>query len=94
MLLWSLLIVLSCSSLAYLMLDSIARKVPVPLKWSFIVSCLLSIIVSAPPLGLLADAKFKIQLSPFWVKKKSRNKNNSPTKSRDPGQNKVDIFVI
>ena len=58
MLLWSLLIVLSYSSLAYLMLDSIARNVPVPLKWSFIVSCLLSTIVSAPLLGWLADAKF------------------------------------
>ena len=57
-LLWSLLIVFSCSLLAYLMLDSIARKVPVPLKWSFTVSCLLSTIVSAPLLGWLADAKF------------------------------------
>ena len=58
MLLWSLLIVFSFSSLAYLMLDSIARKVPVPLKWSFTVSCSLSTIVSAPLLGWLADAKF------------------------------------
>ena len=57
-LLWSLLIVFSYSLLAYLMLDSIARKVPVPLKWSFTVSCLLSTIVSTPLLGWLADAKF------------------------------------
>ena len=58
MLLWSLLIVFSCTSLAYLLLDSIARKVPVSLKWSFTVSCSLSTIVSAPLLGWLADAKF------------------------------------
>ena len=50
-LLWGLLMVFSYSSIAYVMADSIARKVPVPLKWSFIVSCLLSTIVSAPLLG-------------------------------------------
>ena len=57
-LLWTLLVVVGCTLPVRIIGNSVARDAPIPLKWPFLVSSVLTIVVSAPLSGWLADAKF------------------------------------
>ena len=56
-LLWTLLLGIGCTLLLFITAKCTVRSASVPLRWSSSISTLLSVIVSAPLSGWLADAK-------------------------------------
>ena len=57
-LVWTILVVVGCTSSLHIIGNSTAHRAPVPLYWSLSISLILSGVVSAPLSGWLADAKF------------------------------------
>ena len=58
LLLWTLLVVVGYTSSLFLIGNSTAHRASVPLKWSFSISLVLLVVVSATLSRWLADAKF------------------------------------